>query len=71
MVVEFLPFIVQLVFGALSIYLINSDIEEKGIDRKFYWIWSIGIVVGLLILGLIGILVVLASYFVWSRYIQE
>ena len=71
MFLEYLPYIVQLVIGALSIYWIHGDIEKKGIDSKFYWAWSIAILGAMIILGLIGILAVLLSYYLWSRYAYE
>lgn len=44
--------------------------REKKIERKYYWIWAIVIVMALLPLGIIGILLAVLGYYLWSRHIS-
>ncbi|KXA99108.1 hypothetical protein AKJ41_05940 [candidate division MSBL1 archaeon SCGC-AAA259O05] len=66
--IPYLGLIIQLILIFLGLFWINRDTREKGIDRKYYWIWSILLIAALLILGIIGIILTVLGYYLWSRH---
>lgn len=69
--IEYLPLIIDLAIAIIAIFWIQTDMDKKGIERKFYWLWMVGVVGGLLLFGIVGIVIVLVAYYLWSRKARE
>lgn len=59
--------ILQLVTLVLGTYWMKNDVEKKGLDKKFFWIWFIVAAVGLFLLGIVGIGAALFGYYLWTK----
>ncbi len=59
--------IVELVFLVVVLLIVNFDVKRKPLDRKVFYVWVIGTAVGYYFYRIIGVVVVMILYFVWTR----
>jgi len=69
--IEYLPFILQAIALFVSLLWVSRDISSREIEKKFYWIWSVALIVGVLFLGFLGLGLSFLGYYVWSRLLRE
>ncbi len=62
-------FIIEIVLIFLAVIYLSSDVNQRGYGQKIFWMWAIGMALALFVLGILGLLVVLLIYFVWSRFL--
>jgi len=62
-----LPWYVQLILAMIALFWMAQDITKLGMGPKYRWGWTIIVVVAYFFVGVIGVAVVIAIYFVWSR----
>ncbi|KXA97342.1 hypothetical protein AKJ38_01400 [candidate division MSBL1 archaeon SCGC-AAA259I14] len=67
---EYVGLIIQLVLFVLVLLWIRQDVQEKEMETKIYWIWTLAAFAGLLFLGIPGLAIVTLSYYFWSRHIR-
>ncbi|KXA98742.1 hypothetical protein AKJ39_00935 [candidate division MSBL1 archaeon SCGC-AAA259J03] len=67
---EYVGLIIQLVLFVLVLLWIRQDVQEKEMETKTYWIWTLAAFAGLLFLGILGLAIVTLSYYFWSRHIR-
>lgn len=69
--IEYILLIVQMAILGLAILWLNKDINERGFERKVYWIWIICSVFALFFLGILGVLTAVFVYYLWSRLYEK
>ncbi|MBS3781366.1 MAG: hypothetical protein KGY66_01935 [Candidatus Thermoplasmatota archaeon] len=59
--------IIELVFLFIALLIVNFDVNRKRLDRKVFYVWVVGTAIGYYFYSVIGIVVVLILYFIWTR----
>ncbi len=59
--------IIDLAFLIAALLVVNHDVKRKPLDRKVFYVWVIGTVIGYLFFWMYGVVVVMILYFLWTR----
>ncbi|KXA89951.1 hypothetical protein AKJ57_04640 [candidate division MSBL1 archaeon SCGC-AAA259A05] len=70
---EYLGLILQFAILFIGILFIGHDLDKKeiGMKNKIRWLWVLGLIFGWYFLGIVGVVIVLVGYYIWSRKIYE
>jgi len=60
--------ILDLGLAILLLFWVTYDITNENMSRKYYWGWMTAVVIGYVIWTVIGVLLVVTAYYIWSRY---
>ncbi|MEF8874228.1 MAG: hypothetical protein V5A88_06100 [Candidatus Thermoplasmatota archaeon] len=66
-----LPWYVELIIAMIALFWMAQDITKQGMGVKYRWGFTILAVVAYFFAGVIGVAIVIAIYFVWSRAIYS
>lgn len=69
--IEYISLIVQMAILVSVVFWINRDASDRGFEDRIRWIWAIGSIAALFFLGIIGILIVVFAYYIWSRHVRR
>ncbi len=66
---EYLPLILNFAVVFFSLIWIQHDLSkvEIGMENKLFWLWSIGVLIGWFLLAIMGMVIVLVTYYFWRR----
>ncbi len=62
-----LSLIIELFILVLILLIVNFDVKRKPLDRKVFYVWVIGTAVGYYFYRIMGVVVVMILYFIWTR----
>lgn len=64
-------FIIDMVIILVLMFFFITDVNKQGFSQKVFWIWAIGLIIGLIILNIIGVSIVFGLYLMWSRTMRD
>lgn len=59
--------ILDLIILFTALLVVNYDVKNKPLDRKVFYVWVIGTIMGYHFFWLYGVAAVMIFYFAWTR----
>lgn len=59
----------QVAILGLALFWLHTDMKNKEMKGKIYWVWPIAMILWTIVLGLIGLTLALVFYYIWGRYV--